>query len=261
MRRPQKRPSPRWRTRVSGVFVPAVIGIALVTIAVWLIAGQTVRIRAGQRDFRAGDQLPLRPGTGDAGGHHGRQRHGRKERHYVQDRGFPGGDGGRQRSWPWIKTGTITSGEPRVTDMIPAEGRDRRRTAVRGLRAGAEEASTRWPGPLLPKPERRGQEAVPGVEDFQALPGNGPCRDNKRRDLSAAAVLRLSAAGRRYQPMRSAGGRKHWPKRERHRFFFSRNGKLAGIIAVADVVREDSPQAVKELQNMGDPCRHAHRRQ
>ena len=81
-----KAPIAKIADKVSGVFVPVVICIAVVTFIVWLLAGQTVRLRAGARHLRARHQLPVRAGPGDAGRHHGRQRHGREKRHPVQNR-------------------------------------------------------------------------------------------------------------------------------------------------------------------------------
>ncbi len=78
-----KAPIAKVADQVSGVFVPAVIAIAVVTILVWLLAGQSVGFALAQGNFGAGDQLPLRAGTGHAGGHHGGQRHGSQKRHHV----------------------------------------------------------------------------------------------------------------------------------------------------------------------------------
>ena len=88
-----KAPIAKIADRVSGVFVPAVIGIAIVTLIVWLLGRGDHRLCPGAGHLRAGYQLSLRPGPGDACGDHGRKRHGREERHHVQNGGFPGGDG------------------------------------------------------------------------------------------------------------------------------------------------------------------------
>ena len=146
------------------------------------------------------------------------------------------------------KTGTITSGEPRVTDMIPAEGvtEEELLSTACALEQKSEHPLARA---IIAKGGEAGTEAVPGVEDFQALPGNGlagtingeiVCGGNLTFISGRAEV---SAGIRRQAEILAEEGKTP--------LFFSRNGKLAGIIAVADVVREDSPQAVKELQNMG----------
>lgn len=83
-----KAPIAKLADKVSGVFVPVVIGIALVTIAVWLLCGQTVGYSLARGISVLGHKLPLRAGSGYSGGDNGRQRHGRKERHTVQDCGL-----------------------------------------------------------------------------------------------------------------------------------------------------------------------------
>ena len=117
-----KAPIAKIADKVSGVFVPTVIAIAAVTTACVAAAGHGRWLCAGARHFGAGDQLPLRAGSGHAGSHHGGQRPGREERHSVQDRRIPGGSRDASQIVALDKTGTITAGEPRVTDILPAEG-------------------------------------------------------------------------------------------------------------------------------------------
>ncbi len=114
-----KAPIAKIADRVSGVFVPAVITIAVVTTAVWLVAGQSVGFALGTRDFRAGHQLSLCAGSCNAGSNHGRQWYGCQKRHSVQNMPFPGRDR-KTQIVALDKTGTITSGEPKVTDILPA---------------------------------------------------------------------------------------------------------------------------------------------
>ena len=87
-----KAPIAKVADRVSGVFVPTVIALAVLTTAVWLLCGQVHRLCARARHLRAGHQLPVRAGAGHAGGHHGRQRPWREKRHSVQDRRFARGN-------------------------------------------------------------------------------------------------------------------------------------------------------------------------
>ena len=146
------------------------------------------------------------------------------------------------------KTGTITSGEPRVTDMIPAEGvtEEELLSTACALEQKSEHPLARA---IIAKAGEAGKEAVPGVEDFQALPGNGLAGTINGEIVCGGNLtfisgrVEVSAGIRRQAEILAEEGKTP--------LFFSRNGKLAGIIAVADVVREDSPQAVKELQNMG----------
>ena len=88
-----KAPIAKVADRVSGVFVPAVISVAVLTLLVWLIAGGGNRFFPCQSCLCAGDQLSLRLGSGHTGGHHGGQRHGSEKRHPVQDSGLSGRDG------------------------------------------------------------------------------------------------------------------------------------------------------------------------
>ena len=85
-----KAPIAKIADKVSGVFVPTVIAIALVTIAVWLLAGESIGFALAQRYFCTGHQLPVCTWPGDTGGDHGRKRNGCEERHHVQDSGIAG---------------------------------------------------------------------------------------------------------------------------------------------------------------------------
>ena len=104
--------------------------IAVVTTAVWLLLRQAHRFRAGARHLRAGHQLPVRARSGDAGRHHGGQRPGREKRHSLQDRRFARRNRHSIEIVALDKTGTITEGEPRVTDVLPADGVSEERAAL-----------------------------------------------------------------------------------------------------------------------------------
>ena len=146
------------------------------------------------------------------------------------------------------KTGTITSGEPRVTDMIPAEGvtEEELLSVACALEQKSEHPLARA---IIAKAGETETGAVPGVENFQALPGNGLAGTINGESVCGGSLTFISGRAditdeirRRAETLAEEG---------KTPLFFSRNGKLAGIIAVADVIKEDSPQAVKELQNMG----------
>ena len=149
-----KAPIAKIADRVSGVFVPAVIAIAAVTILVWLLTGTDHRLCPGTGNLRAGDQLPLRPGPGHAGGHYGGQRHGSQARHYVKT-AVSLEETGKAEIVALDKTGTITSGEPRVTDIVPAEGISREELLTLAY-AWNGKASIPWPGLFWPRQKPEG---------------------------------------------------------------------------------------------------------
>lgn len=241
-----KAPIAKVADKVSGVFVPAVIAIAAVTIVAWLIAGQSVGFALARGisvlviscPCALGLATPVAIMVGNGMG----AKHGIMFKTAVSLE-----EAGKMKIVALDKTGTITSGEPRVTDMIPAEG-----ISERELLSLACALERRSEHPLAKAVMARAEsEAVEPqkVSDFQALPGNGLsarldgallCGGNLKFIGSQAEV----AGPLKAQAERLAGEGKT-------PLFFSRDGKLAGIIAVADTVKEDSPKAVKELQNMG----------
>ena len=241
-----KAPIAKVADKVSGVFVPAVIAIAAVTIVAWLIAGQSVGFALARGisvlviscPCALGLATPVAIMVGNGMG----AKHGIMFKTAVSLE-----EAGKMEIVALDKTGTITSGEPRVTDMIPAEG-----ISERELLSLACALERRSEHPLAKAVMARAEsEAVEPqeVSDFQALPGNGLsarldgallCGGNLKFIGSQAEV----AGPLKAQAERLAGEGKT-------PLFFSRDGKLAGIIAVADTVKEDSPKAVKELQNMG----------
>ena len=145
------------------------------------------------------------------------------------------------------KTGTITSGEPRVTDILPAAGSDEE--ALLRLACALEQKSEHpLARAILAKAEERGLQAEE-VTDFQALPGNGLTARWKGAVLSggSGSFLRTQTE----IPAEVFARADVLAQQGKTPLFFSRDGVFAGMIAVADVIKEDSPRAVKELQNMG----------
>ena len=166
------------------------------------------------------------------------------------------------RSWRWTRPAPSPSGEPKVTDILPAGGVSEEELLAPC--AYALEKQQRAPaGPGHPGVGARSRTSQrTRSTDFQALPGNGADGRGWTAKPCWAATCASSAATRHL----SGGDRKHRPKR------WPRTGKtplcfqpmtagLLGIIAVADVIKADSPQAVRELQDMGIHVVHAHRRQ
>ena len=151
------------------------------------------------------------------------------------------------------KTGTITSGEPKVTDMIPAEGVTEQEllTLAYALEQKSEHPLAHA---ILVKAQESCMDHAPETEDFQAVPGNG-LTGKLGTDMLAGGNLQFisQVTGENGSVITAEIRKKAEELAEEGKtpLFFSRNGKLIGIIAVADVIKEDSPQAVRELQNMG----------
>lgn len=242
-----KAPIAKVADRVSGVFVPAVIGIALVTIAVWLIAGQTIGFALARGisvlviscPCALGLATPVAIMVGNGMG----AKNGIMFKTAVSLE-----ETGKTQIVALDKTGTITSGEPKVTDMIPAAG-----VTEEELLAYAYALEKKSEHPLaravITKAEEENAVCVREAEDFHAVPGNGltgilagvKLAGGNLSFISRNAVIPDEAV-KRAEKLSAEG---------KTPLFFSRNGMFIGMIAVADVIKEDSPRAVKELQNMG----------
>ena len=241
-----KAPIAKVADRVSGVFVPAVITIAVITTIVWLLAGQSVGFALARGisvlviscPCALGLATPVAIMVGNGMG----AKHGIMFKTAVSLE-----EAGKMDIVALDKTGTITSGEPKVTDIILAEAKSEQELLA--LACSLEKKSEH---PLARAINERAQAdgiTAGEVDDFVALPGNGLsgiyegselCGGNANYIGSVAAVsdeIRAKA-----EKLAEAG---------KTPLYFSRDGKLLGIIAVADVIKEDSPRAVKELQNMG----------
>ena len=145
------------------------------------------------------------------------------------------------------KTGTITSGQPEVTDILPAEGfsEEQLLTLAFSLEQKSEHPLAKA---VLKKAEERKLHASE-ISDFQALPGNGLSGIMNSQTLMGGSMKFISS--RVSVPDSLKQQAKHLAEQGKTPLLFASDNKLAGIIAVADVIKEDSPQAVKELQNMG----------
>ncbi len=241
-----KAPIAKVADKVSGIFVPAVIAIAAVTIIVWLIAGQTfgfalaraISVLVISCPCALGLATPVAIMVGNGMG----ARHGILFKTAVSLE-----EAGKVQIVALDKTGTITSGEPRVTDIIPADDilEDELLHLVYALESKSEHPLAKA---ILQKAEEKQMTAV-DVTDFQALPGNG-LKARMDGDALVGGNLKfvsglmniLDEMKQKAETLAEAG---------KTPLFFGRNGKFIGMIAVADVIKEDSPQAVRELQNMG----------
>lgn len=242
-----KAPIAKIADRVSGVFVPAVIAIAAITIIVWLIAGQTVGFALARGisvlviscPCALGLATPVAIMVGNGMG----AKNGIMFKTAVSLE-----ETGKTQIVALDKTGTITSGEPKVTDMIPADGvtEDELLAAAYALEKKSEHPLAHA---ILVRAKEKGVDERLETEEFQAVPGNG-LSGRLGEDWLAGGNLKFIGGNaeitdeiKKKAEELAEGGKTP--------LFFSRNGKLTGIIAVADVIKEDSPQAVRELQNMG----------
>ena len=242
-----KAPIAKVADRVSGVFVPAVIGIAAVTILIWLMAGQTagfalargISVLVISCPCALGLATPVAIMVGNGMG----AKNGILFKTAVSLE-----ETGKMEIVALDKTGTITSGEPRVTDLLPAEGvtEEELLTLAWHLEKKSEHPLARA---VIQRAEEAGLAGGPEIADFQAVAGNG-LSGRLGEDRLIGGNLKFI---REYAEVPADLQRKAQGLAEEGKtpLFFARNGRLAGIVAVADVIKEDSPRAVKELQNMG----------
>ena len=241
-----KAPIAKVADRVSGVFVPAVITIAVITTIVWLLTGQTfgyalargISVLVISCPCALGLATPVAIMVGNGMG----AKHGILFKTAVSLE-----EAGKVQIVALDKTGTITRGEPEVTDILPAEGftEESLLTLALSLEKKSEHPLAKA---VLKKAEALNLKA-PDADDFQALPGNG---------LSGTVNGELISGGnmnfiQNQVPVPVALQNRAMELAEQGKtpLLFTKGNRLAGIIAVADVIKEDSPRAIKELQNMG----------
>ena len=241
-----KAPVARLADKISGIFVPAVIAIAVVTIVVWLLIGRTIGFSLARGicvlvvscPCALGLATPVAIMVGNGMG----AKNGIlfKNAEALQE-------AGNVQIVALDKTGTITSGEPKVTDLIPAEGV--REEELLEL-AYALERKSEHPlaKAILNYAEERGLSPKE-VTDFQALPGNG---------LTASLDGTVLYGGNEAFIKTKAGipsvvheEFNNLAKDGKTPLFFARGEQLLGMIAVADTMKEDSREAIKQLQNLG----------
>ncbi len=245
-----KAPIAKVADRVSGVFVPAVIAIAIVTLIVWLLAGQTVGFALARAisvlviscPCALGLATPVAIMVGNGMG----AKNGIMFKTAVSLE-----EAGKTQIVALDKTGTITSGEPKVTDMIPADG-----VTEQELLSYAYALEKKSEHPLaravIVKAEENGQKdslKQLEAEEFQAVPGNGLSGKIDGSLICGGNLKFISQNTEISEATSQTAGR--LAEEGKTPLFFSRDGRLMGIIAVADVIKEDSPKAIRELQNMG----------
>lgn len=241
-----KAPIAKVADKVSGVFVPAVITIAVITIIAWLIAGQSfgfalargISVLVISCPCALGLATPVAIMVGNGMG----ARNGILFKTAVSLE-----ETGRIQVVALDKTGTITRGEPEVTDIIPAEGYTENELLGKAL---ALEVKSEHP--LAGAIVRRGSEndiTPDEVTEFAALPGNGLKARLAGSVITGGSLSYISNLVNVPEDMKkqadSLAGLGRTP------LLFAEDDRLIGIIAVADVIKEDSPGAVEELKNMG----------
>ena len=241
-----KAPIAKIADQVSGVFVPAVVTIAVITILVWLLLGKDIGFALARGISVLVISCPCALGlatpvaimvANGAGARNG----------ILFKTAVSMEETGKTAIVALDKTGTITQGEPEVTDLLPAEG-----VTEEQLLEDAFHLEQMSEHPLARAVLDYGtQKGVSSkeVSEFQALPGNGLSAVCEGAHLTGGSVAYISSrtglSGQVTQQAQELAGQGKTP------LCFLRDDRYIGMIAVADVIKEDSPQAVRELQNMG----------
>ena len=241
-----KAPIAKIADKVSGVFVPVVIAIAALTTIVWLLMGREfgyalargISVLVISCPCALGLATPVAIMVGNGVG----ARNGILFKTAVSLE-----EAGKVDVIALDKTGTITQGEPQVTDIVPGPGYDEK-----GLLELAAALESRSEHPLAKAVIREAGNrriAAAPVERFEALPGNGVRAVLEGRELLGGSLKFIS--GQAELPLDLQNAAEDLSAQGKTPLAFLENGRLAGMIAVADVIKEDSPQAIRELRGMG----------
>ena len=241
-----KAPIAKIADTVSGFFVPAVISIAVVTTIVWLLLGHElgyalargISVLVISCPCALGLATPVAIMVGNGLG---------AKNGILFKTAASLEAAGRTQIVALDKTGTITEGAPRVTDLLPAEGVSE--TELLTLAAALESRSEHPLAKAVLADAEAKAITPPEVTDFAALPGNGLAAKLNGMDIYAgnAAFIQTkltlpAALAQQAEKLASEG---------KTPLFFGGAGRLLGVIAVADTIKEDSPEAIRQLQNMG----------
>ena len=241
-----KAPIAKVADKVSGIFVPAVITIAVITTLGWLLLGESfgfaiargISVLVISCPCALGLATPVAIMVGNGMG----AKNGILFKTAVSLE-----ETGKVQIVALDKTGTITNGEPKVTDMIPVDGvtEEELLTMAYALEKKSEHPLARA---ILLKAEEQNLTAEE-VTDFRALPGNGLSAELSGVSLYGGNLKYIST--KTIVPKEIQEKAEALADQGKTPLFFSKEDELIGIIAVADVMKEDSPKAIKELQNMG----------
>ena len=241
-----KAPIAKVADRVSAVFVPAVMAIAAVTVIAWLIAGRTagfalargISVLVISCPCALGLATPVAIMVGSGMG----AKNGILFKTAVSLE-----ETGKTQIVALDKTGTITQGEPRVTDMIPVNGISEKE--LLSLACALEKKSEHPLARAINQKAEQDGLTAEEAEQFKALPGSGLTASLDGAVLFGGSYKFISERVRVPDDAKEQAER--LSEEGKTPLFFARDGELCGIIAVADVIKADSPQAIKEMRNMG----------
>ena len=241
-----KAPIAKVADKVSGVFVPVVISIAAVTTVIWLLLGQPfgyalargISVLVISCPCALGLATPVAIMVGNGLG----ARHGILFKTAVSLE-----EAGKTQIVALDKTGTITKGEPQVTDVLPLDG-----ISENELLAAAFALEKKSEHPLARAVVAYGESkglTAPDTDGFSALPGNGLSGTLNGETLLGGNQKFVSSKVTVPDSLQKAAER--LAGEGKTPLFFAKNGQSLGVIAVADTIKEDSPEAIRQLQNMG----------
>ena len=241
-----KAPIAKVADKVSGVFVPAVITIAVITVIIWLLLGQTIGFALARGisvlviscPCALGLATPVAIMVGNGMG----AKNGILFKTAVSLE-----ECGKTKIAALDKTGTITKGAPTVTDIIPANGITEAKLLQ--LAYSLEKKSEHPLAHAINQRAEKDAVSPDDVSDFTALPGNGLSASNNGVMLYGGNYNFISS--RISIPDEIKKQSEKLSEEGKTPLFFSSDDTLFGIIAVADVIKDDSPQAIREMQNMG----------
>ena len=241
-----KAPIAKVADTVSGFFVPAVISIAVVTTVVWLLLGRElgyalargISVLVISCPCALGLATPVAIMVGNGMG---------AKNGILFKTAASLEAAGRTQIVALDKTGTITSGEPRVTDILPAEGVSE--SELLTLAASLEQKSEHPLAKAVLAYAETETIACPDVTDFAALPGNGLSARLDGMEIYGGNAEFIAAKASVPAELQAEAAR--LAAEGKTPLFFGGAGRLMGVIAVADTLKEDSPRAIRELQNMG----------
>ena len=247
-----KAPIAKIADRVSGVFVPAVITIAIITIIAWLIAGENVGFALARGISVLVISCPCALGLATPVAIMVGNGKGAKSGILFKTAASLEATG-RTQIVALDKTGTITSGEPKVTDIVPDETffeeTGNHAGALLAIAASVEVKSEHPLAKAIMERAKTDEIAVAEVTDFSAVVGNGLTAILAGKMIKAGNLAFVSKFVKVSDDMRAKAV--EFSKEGKTPLFFAADDRLCGIIAVADTIKEDSPEAVRQLKNMG----------
>lgn len=247
-----KAPIAKIADRVSGIFVPAVITIAIITIIAWLIAGETVGFALARGISVLVISCPCALGLATPVAIMVGNGKGAKSGILFKTAASLEATG-RTQIVALDKTGTITSGEPKVTDIVPDEtffeGTGNNDGKLLAIAASVEAKSEHPLAKAIMERAKTDEIAVAEVTDFSAVVGNGLTAILAGKMIKAGNLAFVSKFVKVSDDMRAKAV--EFSKEGKTPLFFAADDRLCGIIAVADTIKEDSPEAVRQLKNMG----------